>query len=60
MYLIQRIDDGAFVAVEGSKSSYTFDIRRARTYHTHTQAAANCCGNEHPVHIDRVLPTPTH
>ncbi len=46
MYVLQRIDDGAFVAPGGRKSSYTRDLREALKFYYLAEAERNACGNE--------------
>lgn len=60
MYVIKRIPDGAYVAPSGSHSSYTRDIRRARTFSSREATERECCSeNERIVHIWDDLPKPT-
>ena len=38
--------DGCYVAVEGSRHSYTPNLRNAKRFPTKDSAEANACGNE--------------
>ena len=52
MYAIRRVEDGKYVAKDGMKSSYTFDIRAVRTFHTLEDAERELCvGNEYVVNL---------
>lgn len=46
-YVIRRSRDGKFVALPGSKRSYTSDIDQARAFDTEEEAKADCCSNEY-------------
>ena len=50
MYVIRR-DDGAYVARQGSKNSYTKSLENARRFATRAAAEADACGNESVVSI---------
>lgn len=55
MYVIQRTD-GAFVARQGSRSSYTRNLQHARPFATREGAERECCpGNERVRHVDSVI-----
>lgn len=45
-YVLQRREDGAFVAPGGRKSSYTKDLREALKFYDRREADRNACGNE--------------
>ena len=50
MYLIKK--GNKYVALAGSKNSYTTSIRRARRFPTREAADADCCpGNERVVSV---------
>jgi hypothetical protein len=53
-YVIRR-NDGAFVAEQGSKSSYTFNLLKARIFSTLEAAQRDCCGNENVVLLADLL-----
>lgn len=55
MYVIQRQDDGKFVAPPG-EHSYTSDLRKAITFREREHAERECCGNERVVSVDSLLP----
>lgn len=54
-YIIKRIDDGKYVAAQGSKSSYTTNIAKARRFAVRDDAVRDCCGNERVVSIEEAL-----
>lgn len=60
MYVIERTDQGGgFLTVRGSSSSYTKDLRQARTFHRREDAMKERCpGNEVVRSIDELLPEP--
>ena len=45
IYVIQR-NEGAYVARQGSKSSYTRNLQHARPFNSKEAAEKECCGNE--------------
>lgn len=45
-FIIQRVEDGAFVAPSGSRSSYVRDAVHARWFETFSAAERDKCGNE--------------
>ena len=51
-YAIKRIKDGKFVALPGSKKSYTTSINNAQVFNTLEDAKMNSCGNEVAVKIN--------
>ena len=46
MYVLQRNEDGAYVARPGSARSYTRKLAAARIFKTRQAAEADACGNE--------------
>ena len=54
-YVIVRNEDGKYVAMPGSKHSYTTRLEFARTFSTREAAQADCCGNERAVPIENLL-----
>jgi hypothetical protein len=57
MYVLMRTD-GAFVAREGSQSSYTKDLRKARRFPTKEAAERDrCVENERILTMDQALDT---
>ena len=44
MYVLQRVEDGKFVARSGSKDSYTRDLQKAQVYTTKESAEKNVGG----------------
>ena len=58
MYVIKRIEDGAYVAPPGSPASYTFVLSRAATFRTVEAAQRECCENEHPVAVADLMQPP--
>jgi hypothetical protein len=61
MYVIERTDQGGgYVAMPGSRGSYTQDICNARTFATEEEARAECCpDNERPVRLNQPVPGKT-
>jgi len=59
-YILARTDQGGgYVAVSGSKSSYTRDLRRAQRWPTKEAARdASCVENEVPVPLESLLQPP--
>ncbi len=59
MYVIKCRDNGKcsgmYVAIAGSKNSYTTSLERARKFPTREAAQADCCGNEYPVSIAELM-----
>ncbi len=56
-YVIKRLDQGrGYVSTPGSASSYTRDLRRARTWPTRETAERECCGNEIVVVAEEEMP----
>ena len=58
-FVLQRHEDGKFVATSGSKHSYTNNIRVARTWATREAAQADACGNESARDVADLLQEPT-
>jgi hypothetical protein len=53
-YVLQRHEDGAFVAPRGSPASYTQDLRKARKYTTKEEAEKDrCVGNESVLTVEQ-------
>jgi hypothetical protein len=51
-YVIKRLDQGGgYVAVSGSRNSYTHNIGNARAYISEAAAQADCCDNERAVSL---------
>lgn len=49
---------GKYVAVPGAKKSFTSALERAQTFATFEAALRNACGDEFPVAVHALLPTP--
>lgn len=45
-YILQRVEDGKYVAPQGAPHSYVNNADQARTFATLADALANACGNE--------------
>lgn len=45
-YVIQRNEDGKYVAAPGLEHSYTKKLQNARVYESLTEAQSDKCGNE--------------
>lgn len=45
-YVLWNTTKRQFVAYPGLKSSFTPDVRKARTFETRKEAEANACGDE--------------
>lgn len=54
-FIIQRIPDGAMVALPGSEHSYTCDVFKARRFNTREDAQRECCGNERVINLFEVI-----
>ncbi len=54
-YVIQRKEDGAFVARRGSEHSYTRRLQNARVFIWHDDALQEACGNERVLSLAEVL-----
>lgn len=53
MYVIKRVPDGAYVALPGSRGSYTSYLQRAQTFHSREEAERHRCpGNEVVVPVE--------
>lgn len=59
MYVIKRIEDGAYVSPAGSKCSYTLSLQLARTFVSRDAAKKECCGNEFVVRVDDEMRRPS-
>jgi len=56
MYVIKRIDQGGgYVAIEGSKHSYTKVLTNAQIYSNRKTAEGNCCDNEYVLAVSSIL-----
>jgi len=56
MYVIRRTSDGKFVAIPGSKNSYTTSIRKARVFTTRESAEnSRCVENEYVENLENLL-----
>jgi len=55
MYVLKRNEDGKFVALPGSKKSYTSNLRDARQFVTREEAECDRCGNERIVNTEELL-----
>ena len=58
MFVIKRVEDGAYVAPLGSRSSYTFALDHARTFPTQDSARKEKCGNEIVLPVEECLQHP--
>lgn len=45
-FIIQRNEDGKYVALPGRKHSYTNRLQEARVFHSMSEAKREKCGNE--------------
>lgn len=54
-YVIQRNEDGAYVAPPGMEQSYTKDLTKAQIFPSYEAAKKDCCGNETAVPVDSLL-----
>ena len=55
-YVIERIDQGGgYVARPGSRGSYTRSLEHAEKYQDEQIAQRNCCENERPANLERLL-----
>lgn len=55
MYVLRRIEDGAFVAAPGLVHSYTHDLTLARTFSTKVRAEKDKCGNEVAIRAEDLM-----
>jgi len=56
MYVIKRSDQGGgYVAIEGSKHSYTKTLNNAQIYSQSKNAERNCCNNEYVLSVHDIL-----
>lgn len=55
MYVIQRNEDGAYVAPSGSAHSYVKNLQLARTFPTRESAEREQCGNERVLSVDQAM-----
>lgn len=46
MYVLKRIEDGKYVAIDGHVKSYTLDFRFVKFFPTKEDAENSSCGNE--------------
>ena len=56
MYVIKRSDQKkGYVAVEGSKHSYTRTLTNAQVFSERIHAERNCCDNEYVLAVSSIL-----
>ena len=55
MYVLQRHEDGRYVANPGTASSYTRALERARKFPSRAAAEADKCGNETAIDVNALL-----
>lgn len=58
MFVIQRLNDGKYVAAPGSEHSYTKRLEDARIFSTRESAELEKCGNETIVPVRTLLRAP--
>jgi hypothetical protein len=55
-YVIQQTKDGAYVAPQGSRTSYVKALQHARVYSTRDEAARDLCtGNERILSVEQAI-----
>jgi hypothetical protein len=57
VFVIQRCDDGSYVARPGSVHSYTKKLQDARVFSSREDAERERCGNETIVPVSAILST---
>ena len=54
-FVIWNVDEQKYVALPGSKSSFTKYLQHARTFKSEREAQSDCCGNEFPRAVEREM-----
>ena len=55
MYVLQRVEDKAFVTPPGLHSSYTKKLQGARIFSTKEEALRDKCGNERVLSLEEAV-----